>query len=89
MWPHRVVLPSPSFDQDLGFCQRVADLPVEEFIPPRAVEGFDVPVLPRAPRLDEQRLHLQGLEPEPDELRRELRAVVPSEEEVKTGQLLL
>ena len=71
-----LILPPPSLDQDLGFRERVKDLSVQQFIPQRAVERLDVPVLPRAARLDEQRLHLQGLEPEPDELRRELRAVV-------------
>ena len=40
--------------------------PVEEFVPEFAVEAFDVAVLPRTPRLDEQRLDSQPREPLPD-----------------------
>jgi hypothetical protein len=32
LWPHRVVLATPAFDQDLCFGQRVEDLAVEQFI---------------------------------------------------------
>ena len=33
VWSDHVVLSPPSLDQDLGFRQRVEDLPVEQFIP--------------------------------------------------------
>ena len=37
-----VVVPSPGFDQDTGFGQRVEDLAVEQFVAHRAVEGLRV-----------------------------------------------
>ena len=74
--PHRVVLPSPSLDQDLGLRQRVEDLAVEQFVAQLPVERFHIPVLPGTPRLDKQRLYRQRREPPPDEDRRELRPVI-------------
>ena len=38
--PHRVVLPPPSLDQDLGFGERVKDLSVQQFIPQNLVAGL-------------------------------------------------
>ena len=73
--PNCVVLPTPPFDQDLCFRQRVEDLAVEQFVAQLPVERFDIPVLPGTPRLDEQRLHLQGVQPQPDARGRKLRAV--------------
>ncbi len=71
-----VVLPPPAFDQDLGVRHGVEDLPVEQFITEFPVEGVHIAVLPRTPGFAEQRLHLQVLEPQPDELRREFRTIV-------------
>ena len=34
LWPHRVVLATPAFDQDLYFGQRVEDLTGERFMRP-------------------------------------------------------
>jgi len=32
MWPHRVVVTTPAFDNDLRFMQRVEDFSIEQFI---------------------------------------------------------
>jgi hypothetical protein len=37
----------PRFDQDLGFCEAVKDLAVEEFLAQRAVEAFIITILSR------------------------------------------
>ena len=71
-----VLLPPPSFDQDLGFCQGVEDLAVEQFIPPFPVEGFHIAVLPGTAWCDEECLYLQALKLQPDEFSRELRLVI-------------
>ena len=63
-----VVMPSPSLDQDLGFSQRIEDLPVQELVSELPVERLHIPVLPRTPRLDEERLHSHPLEPLPHRL---------------------
>ena len=47
MWPDRVVMTAPVFDEYLSLEQRVEDLAVEEFIPEAGVEAFAVSVLPR------------------------------------------
>ena len=59
---------TPDLRQHLCLLQRRENLPVEEFVPEFAVEAFDVAVLPRTPRLDEQRLDSQPREPLPDGL---------------------
>ncbi len=41
------VVPPPGFNQELRCRQGVEDLPVEQFIPQRAVEGLAVAVFPR------------------------------------------
>jgi len=74
--PDRVVLPPPSLDQHLRLLEREEDLPVEQLIPQLAVEALHIAVLPRAPRLDEEGLCTDSLQPAPDHLRSELRTVV-------------
>ena len=46
MWPDGIVVPPPGLDQDLRFRQGVEDLPVEQFIAQRTVEGLAVAVFP-------------------------------------------
>lgn len=48
----RVVVHPPAFDDNLGFFQRVGQLPVEQLIAHRPVKRFAVAILPRCPRLD-------------------------------------
>jgi hypothetical protein len=48
MRPDSVVVPSPAFDDDLGFAQCVEDLAVEELVAQTCIEAFDEAVLPRA-----------------------------------------
>ena len=49
-----VVLTPPLFDQDLCLLERVEGLAVQEFVAQLAVERFDVVVLSRRARFDEQ-----------------------------------
>ncbi len=60
-----VVMPSPLLDQDRGFFQRIEDLRVQQLVSELAIERLAVAVLPRAARLDEQRVDLQPFEPIP------------------------
>lgn len=73
----RVLLPSP-FEQESGFGQRVARRPRQQFIPELAVERLHVAVLPGVAPLDERRLYRHGPQPRSHDVRRTLRAVVPS-----------
>ena len=50
----RIVVTSPVFDEDLVVVQRIKQFPVEQFISQFAIKGFDIAVLPRTARLDEQ-----------------------------------
>src|SRR4051794_4017222 len=54
-------------------------LRVEQLVPHLAVERLRVPVLPRRPRLDVQRLQTRATHPRPDRPRDELRAVVTAD----------
>ncbi len=54
MRPERVVLNAPSFAEHLSLPEGVEDLPVKDFVSKLAVEAFAVPVLPGAPRFDEE-----------------------------------
>ena len=74
-----VVLPPPLFGEHFRLLQRVEDLPLQDFFAQRPVEAFVVAILPRATRLDIQRLHLDPLEPLTNHLGRELRTVVGPE----------
>ena len=56
MRPLRVVFHPPPLRQNLCLLQRVKDLAVQELIAQLPVEALTVPVLPRTPRLDVQRL---------------------------------
>jgi hypothetical protein len=73
---HRVAVFPPTLDRRFGFPQRVEELPVEKFVAQLAVEALAVPVLPRAPRLDKQRLHAHFAQPPAHRLGRELGGVV-------------
>src|SRR5215203_4500613 len=52
VWAHRVVVPSPALDDDLGLPQGVEDLAIEKLVPQPRIERLDVPVLPRRARSD-------------------------------------
>src|ERR1700679_140454 len=66
-------------DQHLRFLQAREDLPVQQLIAQLPIEAFDVSILPRTPRLDEQRLHSKILQPVTHHRGRELRAVVAAD----------
>jgi len=52
--PERVVLNAPLFDQHLSLPEGVEDLSIKDFVSELAVEAFAIPVLPGAPRFDEE-----------------------------------
>ncbi len=54
MRPECIVFHPPAFYEHLRLQKSVVDLRVEELIPQPSVERFYVPVLPGAPRLDEE-----------------------------------
>ena len=47
VWPDRVVVPPPFFDDDLSLLQGVEDLSIKQFVPEAGIEGLAVSVLPR------------------------------------------
>ena len=55
MWPKGVVVTPPGFDEDLGFFQRIEDLPIEKPVAQSRIEALDVAVLPGRARRDEGR----------------------------------
>ena len=76
MWSNVVILPSPAFDQDLGFWQGMEDLTVQELISHFAIERLDVAIFLGAARLNEERLPLQPLQPISQQLGNEFGSVV-------------
>ena len=52
MGPDRIVVASPTLDDDLGLAQSVENLAVEQLIAEASVEALDVAVLPGAAPLD-------------------------------------
>ena len=61
----------------------------QAFVPELPVERFVRAILPGLARIDERRVDLRSLQPAEQSGRDELRPVVPSEREVKAGQVLL
>ena len=47
VWPDRVVVNPPFFDDDFGFRQRVKDFTIEKFVPEPSIEALTIPILPR------------------------------------------
>src|SRR5476649_1880402 len=76
MRTHNVVVPSPGFDHDPGFVERVEDLPVEQFVTQFSVEGFAVAILPGTARFDIGGLGSDGRNPLQKCRCHELRAVI-------------
>ena len=76
VWPRRVVVLPPAFDDDLRLPQRVEDLAVEEFVPEAGVERLDIAVLSGAAWGDVGGLGTDGLDPVLHGLRNELRTIV-------------
>src|SRR5271156_907952 len=71
-----VVFHPPPLRQNLCLLQRIEDFAVQELISQLSVETFTVPVLPRTPRLDVQRLGAHFPQPLPQLLGNELRPIV-------------
>ena len=79
MWPDRIVVVSPAFDEHLGLLQRVEDLSIEQLVSELPIEGLVEPVLPWASGLDEQGFDTDPPQPRSDCIRRELRAIIGSD----------
>jgi hypothetical protein len=56
-------MPAPGFNQDPSLGQGVEDLPVQEFVTHRAVEGLAVAILPWAAGCDVERVHTDLRQP--------------------------
>jgi hypothetical protein len=74
--PGFVVVGSVVFENDLGLQATGEDLPVQHLVPEATVEGLGKRILPRASRLDENRLHSSCPEPRLHRLGNELGSVV-------------
>ena len=62
MWPDRVVVDTPLFDQHLGFVECVEDLSVEQLVSQFAVEALVVAVLTQTTVFDEQNANIESLQ---------------------------
>ena len=76
MRPLGVVVSPPSLDDDLGLCEAVEDLTVEQLIAQLRVEALAIAVLPWASRLDERGPRANSYDPLPHGPGDELRTVV-------------
>src|SRR5215210_631587 len=76
MRPDRVVVTTPTLDDDLRLTQAVEDLAIEQLVPEAGIEALDVAVLPRAARSDVGGLGSDRGDPLLDGLGDELRAIV-------------
>ncbi len=56
MWPDTIVLPEPGIDDSLRLIERSKPLGIQDFTAQRSIEAFIVSILPRATRIDAQRL---------------------------------
>jgi hypothetical protein len=74
--PDRVVVASPTLDDDLGLAQSVENLAVEQLIAKAGIEALDVAVLPGAAPLDVGGLGTDSRDPVLHRLGDELRSVV-------------
>src|SRR5262245_51104566 len=74
--PDRVVVASPTLDDDLGLAQSVENLAVEQLIAKAGIEALDVAVLPGAAPLDAGGLGTDTRDPVLHRLGDELRPVV-------------
>ena len=72
----RVVMLPPVFDKDLCLLQAVEDFSVQKFISELPIEAFIVSILPRAARLDVERLHADPAQPVSDSVGCKLAAIV-------------
>ncbi len=58
-----IILPSPAFNDDLGFLQRVKDFSIQQFISQFTVERFHIAIFARTARLNEERRDFYRLIP--------------------------
>ena len=79
MRPTLIILPPPVLDHLLRFTPVCEGLPVQAFVSELAVEAFDVRILPRASRLDEDRPAARLLKPLAYGLGNEFRPIVASD----------
>jgi hypothetical protein len=76
VWPTLVVFVTIVFDHHARFCQRPESLSVQTLVAEATVEALHEAVLPRATRLNVDRLNLVLRQPSLDRLRDELGPVV-------------
>jgi len=76
MWSDRIVVPPPLLDQHLGLVERRELLTCQQLVAELGVEALAVAVLPRAARLDEERLDADPAKPLAHVAGNELRPIV-------------
>src|SRR5262245_34552414 len=74
-----IVFDTPAFQNNASLAQIAEEFSVKAFITQLVVKAFNVPVLPRAPRLDVERLDLLGLQPVLDAVGDKLGPVVAAQ----------
>ena len=80
MWPLRVVMFPPLFDDNLRFFQGIEDHAIKQFISEAGIEALNSIRSPRATLLDVGSFSTHSFDPVPHGLGYELRSVVRSDE---------
>src|SRR3982074_2293544 len=89
MRPHRVVVTTPAFNDDLRLPQRVEDLAIEQLVAQPGIKTLDEPVLPRTARRDVGGLCADGADPLLHRLGNELRAIIGTDMTSKMWRVTL
>ena len=76
VWPDRIVMVTPAFDQHLLLRERIEYLRVQDFIPKLSIETLVVAVLARVARLGVDRLHAGPAQSFRHSIGGELRAII-------------
>jgi hypothetical protein len=74
-----IVFDTPAFQDNVRLLQIAEEFAVKAFIAQLVVKAFNMPVFPRAPRLDVERLDLLGLQPVLDAVGDKLGPVVAAQ----------
>ena len=79
MWPHLVILSSPTLNDYACFGQGGEEFAIQTLVAKLIVKALDISLFPGRARLDVQALNLSCAHPLPDRLSDELRAIVTAD----------